>query len=55
MMIDKIGDQLQFIKIGIVITVIADVKDYPNSNTAKSFQYAGVYMACTQFNTAQPI
>lgn len=55
MLISTIGSQLQFIKVGIVITVIADVQDYPTSNTATSFQYAGVYMSYTLYNTPQPI
>ena len=55
MTIDPIGSQLAYLKIGIVITVINDITTYPTGNTATSFQYAGVYMNYTLFNTAQPI
>ena len=55
MLIDTVGSQLAFIKVGVVITLILDVANYPTSNTATSFQYAGVYMNYTLYNTAQPI
>ena len=55
MTIDPIGSQLAYLKVGIVITVINDITTYPTGNTATSFQYAGVYMNYTLFNTAQPI
>ena len=55
MTIDPIGSQLAYLKIGIVITVINDITTYPTGNTATSFQYAGVYMNYTLFNTAQPV
>ena len=55
MLIDTVGSQLAYIKVGVVITMILDVANYPTSNTATSFQYAGVYMNYTLYNTAQPI
>ena len=55
MTIDPIGSQLAYLKIGIVITVINDIVSYPTGNTATTFQYAGVYMNYTLFNTAQPV
>ena len=56
MLISTIGSQLAYIKVGIVITVINDITGYPQTgNTATSFQYAGVYMPYTLYNTAQPI
>ena len=54
MLIDA-QSQLAYIKIGIVITVVWDINNYPNTNPATTFQYAGVYMNYTLFNTAQPI
>ena len=54
MIIDNIGGQLQFLQIGIVITTVLDYNTYPATNPA-SFQYAGVYMNYTLYNTAQPI
>ena len=55
MTIDPIGSQLAYLKIGIVITVINDSVTYPTGNTATTFQYAGIYMNYTLFNTAQPV
>ena len=56
MLIDTLGSQLAYIKIGIVITLIVDPTGYPNvGNTASTFQYAGVYMPYSLWNTAQPI
>ena len=54
MLIDTVGAQLQYIKIGIVITTILDTTTYPIVNAA-GFQYSGVYMTYTLFNVAQPI
>ena len=53
-LIDQIGEQLRYIKIGIVITVIEDLTNYANNNPAV-FQYSGVYMPYSLFNVAQPI
>ena len=57
MLIDTIGSQLAYIKVGIVITMIVDPSaGYPTTgNTATTFQYAGVYMAYSLWNTAQPV
>lgn len=48
------GGQLQYVKIGIVITIILDPTDYPDSNTA-NFQYSGIYMPYTLFNANNPL
>jgi hypothetical protein len=53
-LINTIGSQLQYIKIGMVITTILDWAGYPANNPA-SFQYSGVYMNYTLYNLAQPI
>ena len=53
-LIDTIGSQLAYLKIGIVITTILDYTNYPTNNPA-AFQYSGVYMNYTLFNLAQPI
>lgn len=53
-LIDLIGSQLQYIKIGFVITTILDLDNYPTNNPA-DFQYSGVYMNYTLYNVAQPI
>lgn len=55
MLIDTIGSQLDYIKVGVVITVILDIFTYPGTNAATTFQYAGVYMNYTFYNQAQPI
>lgn len=54
MLIDPVGTQLKYIKIGIVITTVIDATLYPNINTA-NFLYSGVYMTYTLYNIAQPI
>lgn len=54
MLIDTVGTQLRYIKIGIVITTILDATNYPAINTA-GFLYSGVYMTYTLYNVAQPI
>jgi hypothetical protein len=54
MVVSNIGSQLQYVKVGIVITIILDRNNYPTANPA-GFQYAGVYMNYTLYNTAQPI
>lgn len=46
--------QLQYIKIGVVITTILDYTNYPDSNTA-NFQYSGIYMSYTLFNANNPL
>ncbi len=46
--------QLQFIKIGIVITTILTIGTYPGNNPT-TFQYSGVYMSYSLFNVAQPV
>ena len=48
-------DQLAYIKVGIVITVILDIIQYPNPNNPARFQYSGVFMKYTLYNVAQPI
>ena len=55
LLIDSAGSQLTYIKIGIVITVILDITTYTTANPATTFQYAGIYMPYTLYNTAQPI
>ncbi len=54
MLIDTVGSQLRYLKVGIVITTILDINTYPTVNPA-GFQYSGVYMTYTLFNVAQPI
>ena len=59
MLIDTIGSQLAYLKVGIVITLIVDATTaggYPTtSNAATTFEYSGVYMPFSLWNTAQPI
>ena len=57
MLIDTIGSQLAYLKVGIVITLIVDpASGYPaTGNTATTFEYSGVYMPYSLWNTAQPI
>jgi len=55
MLIDTIGSQLAYIKVGVVITLVLDIDTYPGANAATTFQYAGVYMNYTFYNQAQPI
>lgn len=54
MLIDTVGTQLRYIKIGIVITTVLDATRYPQVNTA-NFLYSGVYMTYTLYNVAQPV
>ena len=54
MLIDPVGTQLKYIKIGIVITTVLDSNNYPAINTA-NFLYSGVYMTYTLYNVAQPV
>jgi len=54
MLIDTVGTQLRFIKVGIVITTILDINAYPIYNTA-NFLYSGIYMPFTSYNIAQTV
>jgi hypothetical protein len=54
MLIDTIGNQLKYIKIGIVITTILSIDSYPLYNPA-NFVYSGIYMPYTSYNLAQSI
>ena len=53
MIIKAFGDQLKYIKVGIVMTVIEDISTYPD-NTA-GFSYSGVYMDYALYNVDQPV
>lgn len=48
------GGQLQYVKIGIVITIILDRNNYLTANPA-GFQYSGIYMPYTLFNANNPL
>jgi hypothetical protein len=48
------GGQLQYVKIGIVMTIILDRDTYLTSNPA-GFQYSGIYMPYTLFNANNPL
>ena len=54
MLIDPISSQLDYIKIGVVMTTVLDLANYPANNPA-SFQYAGIYMGYSFYNNAEPI
>jgi len=53
MVLNDFGGQLKYIKVGIVITVIEDIVNYPP--TTAGFEYSGIYMDYTLFNTANPV
>ena len=54
MLIDPISSQLEYIKVGLVITTVLDLDTYPTNNPA-SFQYAGIYMSYSFFNNPEPV
>lgn len=56
MILDRFSDQIQYIKVGIVITIILNLDSYPDPTTyAAGFQYSGIFMGYTLYNVEQPI
>lgn len=53
-LVQGFNGQLQYVKIGIVITTILDITTYPTGNTA-NFQYSGIYMNYTLVNQPTPL
>ena len=53
-LVQGFNGQLQYVKIGIVITTILDITTYPTGNTA-GFQYSGIYMNYTLVNQPTPL